>query len=68
MTRQEKNKLIMKCLSKRLYIDIERAYDLANMAIEGPYPYDILTEDEWNIFIYYRLIVRDYQLRKEGSV
>ena len=68
MTRQEKDELIMKCLSKRLYIDIERAYDLANMAIEGAYPYDILTDDEWDIFIYYRLIVRHYQLKKEGSV
>lgn len=68
MTRQEKHDLIFKCLSQRRNIDIERAYDLASMAVEGHYPDHTFTEDEHIAFMDYRLFVIDYQLRKEGSV
>lgn len=68
MTRQEKDDLIIKCLSNRRDIDIDRAYELANMAIYGHYPDNTFTEDEQMIFVDYRLIVIDYQQNKEGSV
>lgn len=68
MTRQEKHNLIFKCLSQRKDIDVERAYELASMAVEGHYPDDTFTEDEYIVFMDYRLLVIDYQLRKECSV
>lgn len=61
MTRQQKNDLIMKCISNRRDIDIDRAYLLADMAIQGEYPPgDSFSDDEQMIWIDYRLIVAKY--------
>lgn len=64
MTRQEKNELLMKCLSSRKNIEIERAYELADMAIHEQYPDDTFSVDEQMVFVDYRLIVIDYLLTK----
>ena len=64
MTRQERNELIMKCLSKSRDIDIERAYELADMAVRGDHPDETFSEDECLIFVDYQLLVREYQQSK----
>ena len=68
MTRQERNDLIEKCLSVRRDIDLDRAYELASMAVHDQYPDDNFTEDEYWIWLDYRLIVLNYQIDKGDSV
>ena len=60
MTSQEKNDLIMKCLSKRRNINIDRAYELAIMAIEGRYPDEGFDEDECEVWSEYRWVLKAY--------
>lgn len=62
MTSQEKNDLIMKCLSKRRKIGIDRAYELAKMAIEGRCPGEEFDEDELEVWYEYRWFVKPYLL------
>ena len=67
MTREERNYLIEKCLSKRKNIDLDKAYELAVMAIYDQSPDDNFTEDEYFIWLDYRLIVLNYQIEKGDS-
>ena len=69
MTVEEKNELLMICLSKSKNISIDRAYELADMAIRGDYSGldETTDDDEWEAFVEYREIVRGYQ-RSETNV
>lgn len=60
MTSQKKNDLILKCLSKRRNIDIDRAYELAIMAIEGRSPGEEFDEHEREVWYEYRWIIKAY--------
>lgn len=63
MTPNEKNELLMLCLSKSRNISVDRAYELADMAIRGDYSGldETVDDNEWEAFTYYREIVRRYQ-------
>lgn len=67
MTRQERYDLIEKCLSNRKNIELDRAYVLARMAVHDQYPDDSFTEDEYYIWLDYRLIVLNYQIHRGDS-
>lgn len=69
MTQQEKNELFLLCLSKSKNISIDRAYELADMAIRGDYSGldETIDDDEWEAFVEYREIVRGYQRSKGDS-
>lgn len=68
MTRQERNDLLLKCLSVKLTdVGIARAYDLANMAIDGVWPDETFDENECEAFVVYRLIVRNHQQHRRDS-
>lgn len=67
MTQLEKSELIIKCLARRRDIDIDRAYELAYMAIAGHYPDATFDADECDVFADYRLIVVNYLLERLDS-
>lgn len=62
MTSQKKNDLIMKCLSNRRNIGIDRAYELARMAIEGRYPDEGFDEDERDVWYEYWWLIKAHLL------
>ena len=64
MTQQARNDLIEECLAKRIDIDLNRAHELASMAVDNQYPDDSYTEEESYIWVCYRLIVMNRRLTK----
>jgi hypothetical protein len=68
MTSQKKNDLIMKCLSTRQrHVSIDRAYELAKMAIEGRCPGELFDEYEREVWYEYWWFVKPYLLKERGS-
>lgn len=67
MTRQERHDLIEKCLSIRRDIDLDRAYGLASMAVHDQFPDHTFTEEDWDVWTDYRVIVLEYQIENGDS-